>query len=77
MHSSEDSTVRRFRSSRAVVRVGSVILALFVLAYVALISSSRLADLHSPGDYAMLVFLWLLAVVALWLLTRAWRATMK
>jgi protein-S-isoprenylcysteine O-methyltransferase Ste14 len=77
MHAPEEPTAKRFRGSRVAVRTGSAILALFVLAYATLISIARIRDLESPTDYVILGSLWLLAMAALWLLARAWRAASK
>lgn len=74
MHTSTESPTRRFRGSLIARRIGSAALSVMILTYLLLISVSRFGDLHSPRDYVVLGSLWLLALIALWLLARAWRA---
>jgi Na+/melibiose symporter-like transporter len=59
------------------VRIGSATLAAFVVVYTLIISVSRLGASNSARDYLMLGGLWILALVALGLLARAWRSTKR
>ena len=63
----------RFRGSRSARRIGAVALGLFVLGYLIGISYWRLEELSSQGRVAVLVGLWALGILALVLLTLAWR----
>jgi uncharacterized membrane protein len=74
---STDPSKRRFLGSPLAARIGSVFLAIFILAYVLIISVSRFVDFHSPRDFLVLGSLWLLALVALGLLARAWLPTKR
>lgn len=62
-----------FRGSRTARRIGAVVLALFVLAYLAGITYWRLEDLSVHKSLLVLSTLWAIGIVALVLLARAWR----
>jgi protein-S-isoprenylcysteine O-methyltransferase Ste14 len=68
---------RRFLGSPAAVRIGSASLAAFVIVYTLMVSVSRLSGGNSARDYMVLGTLWLLALIALVLLARAWRAARR
>jgi hypothetical protein len=75
VHTSTESPARRYRGSPLARRIGSAALAVIILTYLLLISVSRFGDLHVPRDYVVLGSLWLLGLIALGLLARAWRAS--
>lgn len=62
-----------FRGSLTVRRLGAVLLALFVLGYLSAITYWRLEDLSSQRSLVVLGVSWVVGVLALVLLARAWR----
>ena len=75
MLKAEERRSQRFRGSPLALRIGSTILGLFVLGYLLVISISRLQGPTTPHVYIVLGCLWVLAIGALLLLAKAWRAT--
>lgn len=59
--------------SRAMCRAGILVLGLLVTTYLAAVTFSLVDQLNSPRRVAIFFFLWLLGLVALVLLVRAWR----
>ncbi len=62
-----------FRGSLLARRVGSAILGVIIATYLAIITYTKVGQLHSTKDLTLLVVLWLIGLVALGLLTRPWR----
>ena len=62
-----------FRGSLAARRLGAVLLALLVFAYLSGITYWRLEDLSSQSSRVVLGASWVVGVLALVLLARAWR----
>ena len=62
-----------FRGSLVARRLGAVLLALFVLGYLSGITYWRLEDLSSERSLVVLGVSWVVGVLALVLLARAWR----
>jgi ABC-type nickel/cobalt efflux system permease component RcnA len=72
---STELRTQRFRGSPLAIRIGSGLLAAILLGNLLFISISRLRSASAARDYVLLGALWSLAIVALWLLVRAWRTT--
>ena len=62
-----------FRGSLAARRVGAIVLALFVLGYLIGITYWRLEGPSSQRSLVVLGALWVIGILALVLLARAWR----
>jgi hypothetical protein len=67
------SNLDKFRSSPLGQRIGSGIMSVFVLAYLALITYWVSDRLNSARSIGLLVFLWCIGIAALVLLSRPWR----
>jgi hypothetical protein len=73
MNSGPSSNLDKFRRSPLGQRIGSGIMAVFVLAYLVLITYTFSDRLNSARSIELLVFLWSIGIVALVLLSRPWR----
>jgi hypothetical protein len=73
MNTDAKSEVGQFRSSSLARRISSVILGALILGYLAIITYSFSYGLRSIRSIVVLVILWGLGIVALTLLSRAWR----
>jgi hypothetical protein len=62
-----------FRGSPLARRVGSALLGVIIAIYLAIITYSMSGQLQTTKGLARLVFLWLIGLIALGLLARAWR----
>jgi hypothetical protein len=62
-----------FRGSPLARRISSVILAAFIAVYLLMITSALSDRLRSPKGVIELIVLWLLGLIALGMLSRAWR----
>jgi len=62
-----------FRGSLAARRVGAILLGLFVLGYLIGITYWRFGELSSQRSLLVLGGLWVVGIIALALLARAWR----
>ena len=62
-----------FRGSLTARRIGAILLALFVLGHLIGITYWRLEELSPPRSLVVLSVLWLVGILALGLLARAWR----
>ncbi len=74
---SQRTTSKRapFRGSPLAQRIGLLILGVFIATYMAIITYTMSSQLHSTKRIALFAFLWLIGLVALGLLARAWRRT--
>jgi len=61
------------RGSLTARRIGAILLALFVLGYLIGITYWRFEELGRPRSVVVLSVLWLIGILALGLLARAWR----
>jgi formate hydrogenlyase subunit 4 len=77
MNANATSSVSKFRSSPRAQRIGSAILAGITVAYLVLITYSFSDRLQSTRNIIVFVLLLSLGVVALVLLSRPWRNTLR
>jgi uncharacterized membrane protein len=77
MNANATSTVSKFRGSPLAQRIGSAILAGLTVVYLVLITYSFSDRLQSTRNVIVFVLLLSLGVVALVLLSRPWRNTLR
>ena len=72
-HAANETMSTHFRGSLTARRIGAILLALLILGYLIGITYWRFEELRPPRSLAVLSGLWLLGILALGLLARAWR----
>ena len=68
-----ESKIRRFCARRSAQRAGVLILSTFIVGYLAVITYLQLSNLARPRSILMVGIVWIIGIIALALLSRAWR----